>query len=387
MFINDTLFCCLSQEKQDRIKTDIDRGDYRTIYLNQKNLIEEKNGYRCNQCGKFYPFLTIEYQNKSLAPEAISKIKRKPMKHKKTSDIFCGDHYYAQSKRTLQRYELTSNGSATPTDEFPISVDLFHAIISQEDRYVAIENFSGTIEIIDTNSKSSITKKKNCKINGAFIFSKEKELLYFENNAIKRWDFEENAENETWSVPLEWIPLDDGKALPCVCNNIIYNSTSDSYLFQCSLKNKTYAVFIKNNKPIKTVLLPQIPTLCKLIYVKELNIYTFVSNDQIYICDEEFKTIESFPYPDIIHISNGGGLFPITRQSSGYPIRTFLSPDGRWILLDYFNYVFLMDHKDYTLKHCIYSYTGKAVNHIGFLDSNRFWYTWGNSTYIQEIDE
>ena len=39
MFINDTLFCCLSQEKQDRIKTDIDRGDYRTIYLNQKNLI------------------------------------------------------------------------------------------------------------------------------------------------------------------------------------------------------------------------------------------------------------------------------------------------------------------------------------------------------------
>ena len=43
MFINDTLFCCLSQEKQDRIKTDIHRGDYRTIYLNQKNLIEEKD--------------------------------------------------------------------------------------------------------------------------------------------------------------------------------------------------------------------------------------------------------------------------------------------------------------------------------------------------------
>ncbi len=332
--------------------------------------------------------MTIDYQNKATAPESISKIKGKLTKYKKNADIFCGDHYYAQSKRTLQKYELVSSRYAQLTDEIPVKGDLFHAITSQKDRYVAIESFNGTIEIVDTNAKTSIAKKKNSKINGAFTFSKERDLLYFGNNAIKRWDFIEDTEDVIWSVPLEWIQSDGHeKALPCVCNNIIYNSTSDTYLFQCTAKNTTYAVFIKDNKLMKTVLLPPIPTLCKLVYVKELNLYTFVSKGEIHLCDENFDTIEVFSYPGIIHISNGGGFFPITRQNSSYPHRTFLSPDGKWILLDYFNSIILIDHNNYNLKHCIFSFTGKAATHMGFLDAKRFWYTWGNSTYMQEIDE
>ena len=387
MFIDNYLFCCLSQEMQQEIKTDIDRGVSDTVYKNQKNLIEEKRGYRCNNCGKFYPFLTVEYQNKIITPEAIPKIKRKPLKNKKASDIFCVDHYYAQNKRTIQKYELSADGSAHLTDEIPSSVDLLYAAVSRDDRYIVIENFNGTIEIVDTNTKASVVKKKNKKIHGAFIFSEDNELLYFESYAIKKRNFNEGTESVVWSVPREWIRSQDGEDSPCVCNNIIYNCANDTYLFQFAVKIKTYAVFIKDKKTIKTVRLPKIPSLCKLVYNKELKLYTYSSEDQIYICDENFETIEAFSYPTLTSISSGGGWFPITRHNAFYPHRTFISPDGRWILLDCFNYIFLMDHKDYTLKHCIYSYNGNAATRMGFLDSDRFWYTWGNSTYIQEIDE
>ena len=117
-----------------------------------------------------------------------------------------------------------------------------------------------------------------------------------------------------------------------------------------------------------------------------MNQYTFVCGGRIHVCDENFNTIEEIQYPHLTHISDGGGAFPITRLSIDSPDRAILSPDGGWILLDYFNYIILMDHRDYTIKHCVYSYTGKVASHMGFLDSNRFWYTWGNSTCVQDID-
>ena len=110
-----------------------------------------------------------------------------------------------------------------------------------------------------------------------------------------------------------------------------------------------------------------------------------VNNAVIY--DGNFNITETFAYPQLRRISDGGGIFPITQQTSGYPHRIFLSPDGRWILLDYFTSVLLMKHEGYEIKFSLFSYTGKTAQYMGFVDNQHFWYTWGDTTYIQEIAE
>jgi hypothetical protein len=383
MIIVDNLFCCLPQEKQDKIKTDIDCGVYSSIYLNQKNLIEEKNGYRCSKCGKFFPFLSISYQCEVKLPEAISKLKGKLIRYKKSADIFCGDYYYAKSKKFLHKYELCNDGNVQLTDEIPIIGDMCYVSISPEERFIAAESFNGTIEIVDTVAKIAVAKKKKCRSNGKFIFGKENELLYFDSRSIVSWEFLNGAERSVWQIPKEW-ETPEGQSV--TCNNIIHNRVKGSFLFQLSAQNISYAVIIKDGQHRKTVPLPQLPTLCKITFAEEMNQYTFVCGGRIHVCDENFNTIEEIQYPHLTHISDGGGAFPITRLSIDSPDRAILSPDGGWILLDYFNYIILMDHRDYTIKHCVYSYTGKVASHMGFLDSNRFWYTWGNSTCVQDID-
>lgn len=110
-----------------------------------------------------------------------------------------------------------------------------------------------------------------------------------------------------------------------------------------------------------------------------------VNNAVIY--DGNFNITETFAYPQLRRISDGGGIFPITQQTSGYPHRIFLSPDGKWILLDYFTAILLMKHEGYEIKFNLFSYTGKTAQYMGFVDNQHFWYTWGDTTYIQEIAE
>lgn len=237
-------------------------------------------------------------------------------------------------------------------------------------------------------AKQIISKKQKCKINGSFIFSEDDKLLYFFENAIRYWDFIKNEEEIIWNVPEEWkLSKDNEKTVHVACNNVIYNSTENTYLFQCMARDITYIVVIKDTGLNKVIQLPNVPVLCKLVYVKELNQYTLISEHKANIYDENFNIIESFAYPNFMHISNGGGYFPITINESGYPHRIFLSPDGKWILLDYFTSVILMKHENYEIKYCLFSYTGRTAQHMGFVDCKHFWYTWGDTTYIQEIVE
>ena len=62
-----------------------------------------------------------------------------------------------------------------------------------------------------------------------------------------------------------------------------------------------------------------------------------------------------------------------------------LSPDGKWLLLNYLGTVILMRHEDLSIRHCIYSTKGKNVVQMGFVDCSTFWYSQGDTTYIQEI--
>lgn len=387
ILIDGNLFCCLSQEQQEEVKNDIKNRNIRTVYRYQENLVKEKTGYRCSECGEFYPYLRIKYENKLIAPEDISKLKGELKKYKKASTVFCNNHYYAQNKKTLLKFECDSEQNMQQTDAIPIMGEVYHTIMSKDEKYIATENFNGTIGIVDVSTKQIIAKKQKCKINGSFIFSEEDILLYFFEDAIRYWDFIENKEEIIWTVPEEWKISKDNKIIHVVCNNVIYNGTKSTYLFQCMSGDITYVVVIKDKNLDEVVQLPKAPTLSRLVYMEELKQYTLVSEDGVNIYDENFRVIEKISYPNFISFSNGGGYFPITMHDSEYPQRIFLSPDGKWILIDYFTKVVLMKRENYEIKYCLFSYTGKTAQHMGFVDNKHFWYTWGDTTYIQEIVE
>ncbi len=388
ILIDGNLFCCLSQEQQEEIKTDIANKKFQTVYRYQENFVKEKTGYRCSVCGGFYPYLRIKYENKLIAPEDISKLKGKLKKCKKAATVFCKNHYYAQNKKTLLKFECDADRNMQQTDVIPIMGEVYHTIMSLDEKFMATETFNGTLGIVDVSTKQMIAKKQKCKINGSFIFSEENKLLYFFEDAIRYWDFIEKKDEVIWKVPEEWkFSGDDKKTIHVVCNNVLYNGTKNTYLFQFLSGDETNVVVMKDKDLDGVVQLPKTRVLSRLVYAKELNQYTFVSEDGVNIYDENFKMIEKFAYPDFIHFSNGGGYFPITMLDSNYPHRVFLSPNGKWILLDYFNEVILMKHENYEIKYCLFSYTGKTALHMGFVDSSHFWYTWGDTTYFQEILE
>lgn len=388
MLIDDNLFCCLTEEQQKEIEIDIGNKNFKTVYHYQENLIAEKTGYRCRICGKFYPYLRIKYKENVISPEDISKLKGKLKKYKKAAVIFGDNYYYAQNKKSLLKFEFNSNQDIQQTDEISIMGDVYHSIISQNEKYIATESFRGTVGIIDVSTKRIIAKKQKCKINGSFIFSEGDKLLYYGDESIKCWDFIENKEEVIWEIPTEWKYSQNHEyPIRIVCNNVIYNCTSNTYLFQCKAEDITYIIVIKDNKFENFVQLTKSPALCKLVYVKELNLYTLVSDEKVCIYDENFSIIEIFAHPQFIRLSNGGGFFPVTQHEDNFPHRIFLSSNGKWILLDYFTSVILMKHEDYELKYCLYSYTGRTVQHMGFVDDKRFWYSWGDTTYIREIEE
>lgn len=79
-----------------------------------------------------------------------------------------------------------------------------------------------------------------------------------------------------------------------------------------------------------------------------------------------------FSEDDKLLYSNGGAYFPITIHENDYPHRIFLSPDGKWILLDYFMSVILMKRENYEIKYCLFSYKGRTAQDMGGVDSKHF---------------
>ena len=387
--IDDRLFCCLTEEQQAKLINDLANRDYASTYQFQEHLIKEKTGYRCSICGKFYPFLRIQYQDKMQAPENFSKIKGELKKYKKAASVFCGDHYYALNKKTLQKFVLNDAQNMQQTDTIPIMGEVYHVIVSDTETYAALETFGGTIGIVDLKTKEIIAKKKKHKINGSYIFHKaENRLLYFWEDAIWSWDFLNKSEEKLWEVPKGWLfSEEDGKRYYVSCGSPFYNSLQNTYLFQCNVGKNTYVVLLKENEQPQMVELPQAGSLCELVYLEAQNQYTLYAEDKANTLDENFQIVESFSCPNFLQYSDGGGCFPITFYDSDWPQRIFISPDGKWILLDYFTHLILMKHEGYEIKYCLFSYTGRTANHMGFVDNNHFWYTWGDTTYIQEIKE
>lgn len=384
--IFDFLFCCLSPEQQAQIDVALANNLPAPIYEAQTSLIKEKQGYRCNKCGKIYPLLQLDHEGILYDPAHFSKNTKIIRKGKKAAVIFQNHGYYAYSKNTLLKMEPDTEGNYQQTDEIPIMKEVYHAVQSPDERYIATETFRDTIDIIDSQTKQSIAKRRKTPLNGQFIFTEDNQLLYFFREAIHCWDFLHNSDEVIWQAPQQWKTCgDSNKEIRIGCKNVLYNSLEHTYLFQCCAGNTTYLVFIQDLAFIKAERIENVPTLCELVYSPDTDRYTLPLQDSLVIYDSVFQVAEKLCVPQVLCIQDGGGMFPISRHKSRCPYRAFLSPNGKWLLLDYFNYAVLMNHESKEIKFCLYSHTGKVAQRMGFVDNDHFWYTWGDTTYIRQI--
>lgn len=384
----DFVFCCLSQDQKALIEAAEATHDPKPVRYAQRNLLREKHGYRCGICGKFYPYVELEYRDMRIDPRKYAKATGDLRKAKKAAVFFGREYYYAQNKKALLKYEADCDGVFQETDIIPIMGEVYHVIVSHDEKYIATETFGGTIAVLDAKSKQCIAKKRQTEINGHFVFTQDNELLYFYNDSIRLWDFYKNAERIVWSVPDIWkVCKDPSKPIQIVCANIIRNRREQTYMFVCNAREKTYVVSLDTMQLKQVVELPGMPANGKLVFEENLNQYTLPTSEHVIIYDSDFRIAETMECPHIVKNHDGGGMFPVTRHVTRNPNRVFLSPDGKWLLLDYFTSVILMKHEDLSMQFCLFSYTGKVAQQMGFLDSNRIWYTWGDTTYIQEVGE
>ena len=89
----DFVFCCLSQEQQEMVYTAAENHDPRAVYDAQRNLLREKHGYRCSICGKFYPYIELDYRETRIDPRKYAKVAGTLRKGRKAAVVFDGQYY------------------------------------------------------------------------------------------------------------------------------------------------------------------------------------------------------------------------------------------------------------------------------------------------------
>lgn len=381
----DYVFCCLSDEQQ-KAPTTSDSIDIQFIRQAQEHLTKGKNGYRCSKCGKFHPNVQLLYHDTLSDLRQYVRLPDKAFKCKKAADVFCGQHYYAKNANALLKFEVDADHNARQTDSLPIRHDVCHIIASPDEKYIATETFSGTIDVFDTQTKLLAARRQRTPINGAFHFTQDHRLLYFFKDAIRCWDFIRNQDTIIFQIPELWkrgtTPRD---TFTFVCTDIIHNRREDTYQFVCTTRKKTYVVAIRDGKYAQVAQLPRMSAFGHFVLAEEVNLYTFCDGNDVLIYDPDFRVVEQFAPPQIIEL-HGGDQFPITRhRSAPYPHRTIISTDGKWLLLDYFIASILLERENQEIKFCLSSHNGGQLGHMGFLDNRHFWYTKGDTTYIQPI--
>ena len=242
----DFVFCCLSTEQQEMVDTAMENINPGAVYDAQQNLEREKHGYRCNKCGKFYPYIELDYHNMRTDPRTYAKIAGKLRKERKRAVIFGKQYYYAKNKKTLIKFEEDSNGVFQETDTIPVMADVYNSIISSDEKYIATETFKGTIDIIDVCTKQTIARKQKTPIMGKLIFTQDNKVLYFFKDNIRLWDFRQNTDLIVWTAPDQWKQCDDPKRqIHIVCMNTIYNDREKAYFFVLDAREATYVVAVK----------------------------------------------------------------------------------------------------------------------------------------------
>lgn len=387
LFTDRLLTCCRTPEELAALRADMEAGNTTSARQIQSNLTKEKTGYRCTVCGAFYPFLTIRHMGDLIDHKSLSRPIGSLQKYKKSSEVFRGDHYYASNKKTLLKFRIDADGNACQAEEIPMMGGVYHVDVSDDGRYVATETFGGTIAVIDAETKETIARKRSCKLNGDFRLSHGERLLYYKDDAVHCWDFMEDRETVLWQAPGDWIPqTDNGRVYHSHCAAVL-RLDRERMLFQLIPGDSSgqYALILRGMTPEGLFRIEKSPVLSHLSYEPNLDQYTLPTRDKVIVYDRDFRPIDLITFPELRVYQDGGGIFPITKFEEQLLHHAYLSPEGNWVLLDYFNYILLMERHTGLLRYCVYSYTGRATRFMGFADEAHIWYNWGDSTYVMEI--
>lgn len=378
----DYVFCCMPEEQQTALRSPNANLEY--VRRMQENLMKEKHGYRCSKCGRFIPAVQLLFRDTAEDGQLYARLPRKAYRYKKAADVFCGSHYYAKNSNALLKFEVDAEHTARQTDSIPIRRDACYIVLSPDEKYIATENFSGTIDVIDAQTKLPVARRQRTDTNGAFIFTPDHKLLYFFKAAIRCWDFLAGQDTVLFPMPELWLRGDKpGETFPFSCHGITYHADEDVYRFVCTTRKKTYVVTIRDGKFAQVVQLPRTPWLGRLIYAETLNQYTFSDGNDVILYDADFRVAEQFAPPQIVELRDSK-MLPLMRFTHHFPSRTFISPDGKWLLLDYTFAILLMTRESREFRFCLASMHSKP-RQMGFLDNDHFWYTMGDSTYVQPI--
>lgn len=382
----DYAFCCLSEDQQKTLEAFPGSIDIQFVRHAQENLTREKNGYRCSKCGKFHPAVQLLYRDILEDAQQYATLPDKAYKCKKAADVYCGQHYYAKNGNALQKFEVDAEHNARLTDTIPIRRDVCHIILSPNEKYIATETFSGTIHVIDTLTKLPVAHRQRTPVNGAFLFTQDHRLMYFFNDTIRCWDFLGDQDSILFQIPELWKSGSTPREIfSFVCTSIICNHREETYQFVLATRKKTYIVAIRGGKYSQVIQIPRTPAFGHLILSEAVNQYTFSDGKDVIIYDSDFNVVEQFTPPQIIEL-RGGEMCPITRRRiCPFPHQTLISPDGKWLLLDYLTAVILMERATRAVRFCLSSHDGGQLRHMGFHDTDHFWYTKGDTTYIQPI--
>lgn len=236
--LSDYVFCCLS-EAQQRALVASNSIDIGFILRAQENLAKKKNGYRCRKCGRFYPNVQLLYQDTSEDVQQYARLPGNTYKYQKAANVFCGQHYYAKNGNALLKFEVDAEHNARQTDSIPIRRDACHILLSPDEKYIATETFSGTIDVIDMQTKLPAAHRQRTHINGVFLFTPDHKLLYFFKDAIRCWDFLQHQDTVIFQMPELWRRSSKpGETFPFVCTGISYHRGENAYRFVCATRKK-----------------------------------------------------------------------------------------------------------------------------------------------------
>ena len=382
--MSDYLFCCRTPEELEAVRLEVAQGQYQGVYRIQSNLAKEKTGYRCTTCGQGYPFLAIHHQGAVIDPKSLSRPIGRLSRHKKSACVFRGDHYYAVNQKKLLRFEISRDGNVCQTEEVPMMTGVYHVDVSPDERYIATETFGHTIAVIDAQTKETVGRKRSCDLNGAFRFDGGDRLLYFMDRAIRCWDFLENRDWILWQVPEDWAYREGVEHSYAVTCSTVLRPDRERLVFQIhGAVNR--AVVLKNLEVQGVYPLADSWVLSRLAHAPGLDQYTLADLERVYVYDSEFRLTDIFGYPALRCYQDGGGMFPVTVFENNALQHAYFSPEGKWVLLDYFHEILLMERESGCLRYCVYADKGGTSTGMGFLDERHIWYNWKDSTYIMEL--
>ena len=377
MMKTELLTCCRTEAELEQMQLDVDSGDRRARYRIQSNLAAEKNGWRCTTCGRFHPMVELRHNGVSLDLKPLSKPLGRRLKYKKAACIFRGDHYYATNKKTLLRFDIDAAGNGCLSDETPIMGDTEYVTVSSDGRYIATETFGNTATVIDARTKEIIAKRRKLCAKGTFRFVGGDRLVYFRyDEGIFLWSFREDRVVCLWKPPEDWR---EPNVRPVVCCFHVLEPGDERLVYQLTAGWRNHVLVLDGLTPFEPIRLPDVPALCTLTY--SAGRYILPTEDSVLVYDEEFRLTNELDYPEII-TRNDGGLFPIEIFTGYAPHHVHLSQDGTWALFDFHSELVLKNLETDEIRCFLWRST---CNGSGFLDDNRLWYTWADSTYIMDI--